>query len=427
MKFYAKLYLYSYLILLLFISSCSKKISEIEWDYSDKDIVGNKLQKSDQIDIDVYVDATTSMEGFAISNTSTYSDFLDQLEASSLSAWKKADLKFFKFGEIIKPIERNEYLSAKTDLRFYRESQIFKKTFIDSVVNKTDANRLSVLITDLFQDEGDVNIMVERLKEKSFAKNIMVGIIGVESGFNGKVYDVPSYPKGYKLETDERPFYAIVFGNSYNMELLFDALKKKDFVKEEQFLLFSPYIIKSFNVSLVKTKDSKFVNKKAPREEVKNSFDFSMKEEGKDARFDLEIDVSRNTRCADFSTENLEVIVFKKSIIDDKNKSPDSLLTKDVSLENLQRNGDKLTATLILKNDNEVGNYSYLVYLKANQLKGLETPNWIKDFSTDNPVPGNESASKTYNLEKLTSTLLVANASVSPTYIAKFYINIFKR
>ncbi|MBK9334947.1 MAG: hypothetical protein IPM96_21740 [Ignavibacteria bacterium] len=33
------------------------------------------------------------------------------------------------------------------------------------------------------------------LKKKCFPRTIMVGIIGVKSGFDGKVYDIPSYPK----------------------------------------------------------------------------------------------------------------------------------------------------------------------------------------------------------------------------------------
>ena len=75
----------------------------------------------------------------------------------------------------------------------------------------------------------------------------------------------------------------------------------------------------------------------------------------------------------------------------------------------------------------EPGNYTYIVYLKANELSGLQTPKWIKDFSTEDPVPKTASENKTLNLDKLSTTLLVANASISPTYIAKFYLNIFKR
>ncbi len=251
-----------YFFLLLFVtgcSGCSKKYPEIKWAYTDRDVVGTQTQQMDHIDIDIYVDATTSMEGYAVNSSSIYSEFLDQMEASALSAWKKADPKFFKFGQRVKQVDRNEFLSAKNNPTFYHESGIFMNTYIDSVISRTDINRLSVLITDLFQNDADVNIMVERIKEKCFAKGVMVGILGVKSEFKGKVFDVPAFPHGFALNSKERPFYAIMFGNSGNMELLFQSLKTKPFVKENQFLIFSPFIIKSYNVALLKTKESKSI------------------------------------------------------------------------------------------------------------------------------------------------------------------------
>jgi hypothetical protein len=367
------------------------------------------------------------MEGFAVGRNTNYSQFIDQLEASALSAWKSADAKYFKFGEIVKQVDRTTFLSAKDNLSFYRERGVFKETYIDSVIKRTDVKRLSVVITDLFQKEGDINIMVEKIKDQCFKKNVMVGILCVKSDFNGKVFDTPNYPNGYKLESKERPFYALMFGNPSNMEILFEALKTKSFVKENELLLISNCILKSFDVSLLKTKDSKYVNKKAPRVQAKNSFDFSMKKSGKDAKFDLEIIIDKNSRCVDFIEKNIDVVVYKKSITDAKNSKPDSVLTNDIKIENIKRSENKLSTTLNLRNEDPAGNYSYLIYFKANQINGLQIPDWIKNISTDNPIPNTPNAAKTYNLEKFVSTLLVAKGSVTPTYVAKFYLNIFKR
>src|SRR4026209_2490443 len=123
-----------YLFLIFFAWGCPGKIEKNTINYSDADVVGTPYKKTDQINIDIYIDATTSMEGFAVNNSSKYSQFLDQLEASGMSAWKKADIKFFKFGQIIKPVDRTQFLSAKNNLQFYREPGIFKNTYIDSVV-----------------------------------------------------------------------------------------------------------------------------------------------------------------------------------------------------------------------------------------------------------------------------------------------------
>lgn len=405
---------------------CGDHFAKIKMDYSDANVVGEPYQKTDQINIDIYIDATTSMEGFATNTSSKYSQFLDQLESSGISAWKNADIKFFKFGEKIKPIDRNEFLSAKNNLQFYREPGIFKDTYIDSVVKNTDIKRLSVLITDLFQTDGDVNTMVEKIKQKCFANNIAVGIMGIKTDFNGRVFDVPGQPS-YGLTTSERPFYAIVFGNNNNLGAFFDALETKPFVNASQELIFSKYIIKSFRDSLTKTRDSKFINKKTASSDLPYVFDFSMKKEGKDAKFNFAVDLTRKNRSADFIEKNLVLVAYKKTSTDAKATSTDSVATNDITLDNITRKGDKLTGVISLHNEDAPGNYSYIVYLKANELNGLQAPQWIKDFSTDSPVPNTPSAAKTLNLDKLATTLLIANASISPTYVAKFYINIFKR
>ncbi len=426
MKF-EKLPLLAVLLFLPFFISCSN-YPEIKWNYSTGEVTGSQPQKSDNISLDVYLDATTSMQGFAVNNTSVYSQFLDQVEAVSVSAWPNTNLRYYKFGEKIKQVDRSEFLSAKNNLPFYHEEGIFKRTYIDSVVTHTDTSRLSVLVTDLFQDAGDVNTMVESFKTKCFARGVSIGIVGIQSAFKGKVFDVKAYPQGYNLDADSRPFYAVVFGNEYNMQLLFDALKTKPFVSENNMFIISNHIINSYQVdTLVKTRESNGLNNKAVHADI-NSFDFSMKKEKNlTTKFNLSISLKRNPRCADFVVNNLDLVTYKKSASDPKAVVKDSVASNDFTIENIQRNGDKIKAVLALHNEEAPGNYSYEILLKAKPLNGLITPKWISDFSTDNPVPGTPTAAKTYNLENLCSTLLVANASISPVYIAKFYINIYKR
>jgi hypothetical protein len=407
--------------------SCTHPLPKITWNYSSNDIIGSAPAKTGNIDLDVYIDATTSMEGFAVSPTSAYSQFLDQLEASALSSWKNANTKFFKFGQIIRPIERNEFLSAKSNSSFYHEQGVYLKTYIDSVVNHTDSSRLSLVVTDLFQDEGDVNVMVESFKNKCFSRGVSVGIIGITSTFNGKVFDVAGFPQGYTLTNKERPFYAVVFGNEYNMQLLFNALKTNASVKDNQFFIISNHIIKSYQTDIKKTNDSKALNNKKSYPDL-NSFDFTLKKDVKaENKFNVTVTFDRNTHCADFSAAAIDAVVFRKSVTDPKANSKDSMSSSDISIQNVQRQKNKLTAVLVLKNDEEPGNYSYEVLLEVNQFNGLQLPAWTKDFSTESPIPNQPSGAKTYNLEKLCSRLLVANASVTPTYIAKFFINIYKQ
>lgn len=406
---------------------CKKKLPEIKWTDTVSITSESKESSQDNIPIDIYIDATPSLDGFAIGEMTVYSQFLDQLEASALSAWKSADVKYFKFGERTKKIERDVFLTAKNDKRFYHEEGIFKESLIDSVIKKTNTERLSVVITDLFQKEGDVNSMVNEFKSQCFKRGISVGILGIRTEFDGNIFDFPNCPPGGYHHNKERPFYAIVFGEPMEMGKLFEALKTKEFVRENQIILIANEIMKSSNVSIIKTKESKFVNKKAPRIQAINSFDFSMKEVGKEARFNFELTFDRNSRCVDFKENTIEAVVFKKSITDPKNANPESVLTNDIKFENFKRQGNKITATLVLTNEDPIGNYSYLIYLQPNQLNGFLLPAWIKDFSTENPIPNTPSMSQTYNLEKLISSLVIAKNAVMPTYISKSYLNIYKR
>lgn len=407
---------------------CKKILPDPKWEDTKSIIFESEELSQDNIPIDIYVDATTSMEGFALGELTIYSQFIDQLEASTLSAWKSADVKYYKFGERIRKIERTEFLTSKNDKRFYREKGIFLETYIDSVINNTDAKRLSVVITDLFQNEGDVNSMVNEIKNQCFTKNVLVGILGIRAEFDGKIFDFPNCPSGgYPHKTNERPFYALVFGDPLKMGKLFEALRTKEFVKADQMILISNEIMISTNVSLIKTKESKFVNKKAPRVQVDNSFDFSMKKEGREARFNFEMVYDKNIHCVDFNESTIEAVVFKKSITDAKELNIESVLTKDIKFENIIKEENKISATVVLNNEDPVGNYSYLIYLQPNQLNGYSLPVWIKDFSTDNPVPNTPNMSQTYNLEKLTSQLVIAKNAVTPTYISKLFINIYKR
>jgi hypothetical protein len=273
-----------------------------------------------------------------------------------------------------------------------------------------------------------VNIMVESIKSKCFARGVMVGMVGVKSAFKGTVYDVPAYPQGYALDSPERPFYAVIFGNPYNMELLFEALKAKPFVRENQFLLFSGQVIRGFGVKLAKATGSKVTRLPGKaKEAAPYVFDFKMFEGHDDVQFDLTLDLDRNPRCADFEAANVEVVAYKKAAPAKAGARPDSLPTGEVSLTHVKRTGNTLTGKLHLRNGDGEGRYAYVVYLKARPLNGLVLPAWIRDFSTTAPVPGTPAAHKTYNLEKFASTLLVANASVAPTYLAKFYLNIRKQ
>lgn len=421
--------------ILIVAFACTKKYEELSWDYSTERITGNKYEKFDSIHLDIYLDATTSMEGFAATAPSKYGEFIDLLETQGLIVWSQSKIQYNKFGSYVKPIDRDEFLSSRNNLNFYKDrslspeanEMLFLKTYIGKVVEMTDNERLGVLITDLFEADRDLRLSVRQIQENCFNRGINVGILGMTSPFKGTVFDVPQYPSGYHLKSDSRPFYAIFFGNPNNMGYLIDALSISDIVDKDKFIFFSNNIIKNFNVSVEKTRESRFVTRRAPREKIDNVFEFSMREKGDTARFKLEIQFEKYHGVPKFNIDAIQMTVNKKSI----NKNNDEIVynenIKDLKIEGVEIIDNKLTATLLLENTDIIGNYSYEVVLGLNELNGFNVPNWVSDFSTNNPVPGTSRASLTYNFEEFTNKLQRAQASVEQIEIANFYIHIFKR
>ena len=140
-------------------------------------------------------------------------------------------MDFFRFGEQVESINRNTYLQAGS-VDFYEDENIYRETFIQKIIDYEDQlvseqmkapnrpealtetevsstpkesteavtpteevnesrkeGRLVVIVTDLFQDRGDINLLVTQLKEKYIKKGLEVGLFGLRSQFDGTVYD----------------------------------------------------------------------------------------------------------------------------------------------------------------------------------------------------------------------------------------------
>jgi hypothetical protein len=391
----------------------------------DDNIAENQDVSINSIPVDIYIDATTSMEGFAINENSVYSKFLDQLEASIITAWKKSDSKYYKFGGTIREIQRSEYLQAKSNKTFYREKGVFEKTLIDNVLQKTNNSRLSIVITDLFQNEGDVNVMVDKIKSRCLMNNVMFCLLGIKSDFDGRVFVEDNNNTNYLLK-DKRPFYALVFGDAAYIERLIEILKVKEPISQANIFLIANQMVDLDNVIILKAKTSTFINRIAPRSNLKNSFDFSMKKKGNEASFTFELTYTKKMYCLDYN-KALEVVAYKKSFLKPTDKISYRDKTTDITFDSFKFDGNKITASIKLINSDPEGNYSYVIYLQPNQINGFILPKWINDFSTENPIASTPSASKTYNLQKLIDRVVVAKNTVTSTYISKCYINIYKQ
>lgn len=229
---------------------------------------------SDKLVARIYFDATLSMQGFVVPGSTHYTRICPHLESVIVSGWKDETVDFFRFGERVEPIDRDTYLQVGYE-SFY-QTDIGIKTYIEKVIENEDPlvnpqmeasstpetgtetdvndpseeadeadsteNRLVVIVTDLFQDNGDINRLLPELKEKCIKKGIDVGLFGLRSQFDGTVYDIGIGEGSSMRYQGLRPFYLLVLGKHADIAHYFDKLIASGF-SEVKTVICSRYLV----------------------------------------------------------------------------------------------------------------------------------------------------------------------------------------
>ena len=277
-----------YLCFFILLTSCdscnnSKDMRILEFQDDTPDITPGDI--SDRLVARIYFDATLSMQGFVVPDSTHYTQICSSLESVIVSGWKDETVNFFRFGEKVEPIDRSTYLQAGYE-SFYEQAHIFRKTYIEEVIrheeqfvkvrgeagntpeDETERNvndtpedvtegitpkepeeELVIIVTDLFQDDSDITLLIDHLKEKYIKKGREVGLFGLRSQFDGTVYDIgigegsslryrsnPGNPETF------RPFYLLVLGKHADIAHYFDRLKLNGF-SEAETIIFSRYLV----------------------------------------------------------------------------------------------------------------------------------------------------------------------------------------
>lgn len=225
------------------------------------------MNKSEAVDAAVYLDGTFSMAGYVnYPSTTIYSDALKNIERTVTSTWKQENIQYVKFGDSLQNLSREQFLQAN-NVAFYQE----KDTSLQTVVDSMDANKLNILVTDLFQTNQDIDSLIISLKKACFADSSKaMALIGVKSQFNGKIYDVGknglsfSYASKDEVET-YRPFYLLVLGKEADVRAFTENYTKHfDDEKLVKMALFSKNIgtdvVLTAGKAVKKDKDEKFAN-----------------------------------------------------------------------------------------------------------------------------------------------------------------------
>jgi hypothetical protein len=222
----------------------------------------------DDFAIKIYVDATLSMRGFVTPDAvrenavTVYQQVLSEgVEDAAQAQWPAVTPEFHKFGRFSRVLDRSGWIRAATE-DFYLEfdEDLNQVTNIQTIFENASSTDLTVLTTDLYQDDADIATVVRLLEQRYFSADSpgTVGIIGIRSQYNGTIYDVginegqfqyntygfDQCPAGgdavaadeEAVEADDadadvvdpypclRPFYLIVAGQHADVEAYYRAL-----------------------------------------------------------------------------------------------------------------------------------------------------------------------------------------------------------
>ena len=193
--------------------------------------------KSNQITVDVYWDATPSMKGFTkLAAGNVYRALPDMLSDLCGSMGNEVAVNFFSFGEQIHPLDRASYRKFATP-EVYTEA----KTVVSNVIDRADANHLSIIVTDLFEDDADWSNVTQKLRDK------YVAIIGIKNSFYGEIFDVGLNAAYFNYNSGDdparyRPFYLFLMGSEPQVRTFMESWKKKMSASENiKYVVFSEY------------------------------------------------------------------------------------------------------------------------------------------------------------------------------------------
>ena len=453
-----------YLCFSIFLISCDKpSIPDFK---PDSEIKPGPI--SDRLVARIYFDATLSMQGFVVLGSTHYTRICPSLESVIVSGWRDETVSFFRFGERVESIDRNTYLQVG-DESFY-QTDIGIKTYIEKIIENEDPlgkpqmegsnalegeteidvnnmpedgaeadsteNRLVVIVTDLFQDNGDINRLIPELKEKCIKKGVDVGLFGLRSQFDGTVYDIGS-GEGSSLRYRStpgnpetfRPFYLLVLGKRADIAHYFDRLKLNGF-SEAETIIFSLYLVSpllSFEGAAIgpgNLNNANYVpeNPRLLQYEIVRNF-LPTKISAKGMKYDplphAMVFHADMFDPPDITAEHKPTPTGNNEISQDAKRCLEVIPTLS---EN--ETGNELTIDFNLDSESLPGNAVYLYKVTLHpRIDSYQAPAWCSDWDMGSVPHG----ARTLNLLNFVNNISQVTAQRHRPQIAKFYFYIGKR
>lgn len=212
----------------------------------------NSSRNNSVLNIEIHVDGSGSMLGYATVPNSRYIKTLEAVDQtfslSSIIPTESVKVNYFRTGfnksdsKSLHPLDRSLFQRARS-AEFYTGVGNSNFPPISSQVNKaiesldSDVNKLIVLISDMGQDDGDVTRILQSIRNNVFLSketkktNAALAIVGIKSEFDGKVHSPTNPTQSYPYSTlgkptdSYRPFYLLIAGPASNVQYFLDKLE----------------------------------------------------------------------------------------------------------------------------------------------------------------------------------------------------------
>jgi hypothetical protein len=204
---------------------------------------------SKEITVRIYVDATSSMRGFVGRGAAGFPQQLQKLEqATHLIGPDIKAIQCFKFGTNPIQLPTGPCYAAVLRPDFFMLPKAQDTTKIESVIAKFPEDSLTIIVTDLFEEQADLGTVFQAFRDEVFKRKGIpdkkgesrpwpaVGIIAAKAGFNGPIFDI-GLEKGTRNWVSDRPFYALVMGQPGDVTAYFSELARGAFPKDQLLIL----------------------------------------------------------------------------------------------------------------------------------------------------------------------------------------------
>jgi hypothetical protein len=390
---------------------------------------------SKKLTVDFYLDGTLSMMGFVTPGDFTnYVKTLQSLESVAIGSWPDGQVEFSKFGSHIVPFEGREYLNGvRSD--FYTDQDI-QQTHIETVIESANKNNLTVIVTDLFQNEADATLLIKKLTNRYIKDNLAVGILGIRSEFSGRVYDIGinHYCFDYNSGLDDperfRPFYLVMLGKHADIAHYFEELKRNSLERSSkcrfEFVIFSPYIVNPLPAfagarieSITKLVEVNSILRPSDRDYRLRQFCLR----GPQGSFKVVLKYNLLPNTLAFDNTKLEIVTDASKV------KPDSLTTINDAVEiNWDQGDDQISidSKFLSAGWPGAGVYLFDITLRP-QLTAYNIPSWFSEWDMNDTNISENNGATTLNLYKFLTSLWQANWQTHKPKVAHLYCYVEKK